>query len=395
MSLRTLKELDVKNNRVLMRVDFNVPLSYNGDITDDTRIRSALPSIEHITGSGGSLVLISHMGRPGGEKKISMSLEVAAHKLGEMTDYPVKFVDDCVGKKVEKMISTLKPGEILLLENLRFYGGEKSNDPVFAGKLAKWGDIYVNDAFGTAHRAHASTVGVPLLFERKAAGFLMQRELEMLGGLLDNPDRPFVAVLGGAKISGKIKLIENLIKSVDTIIVGGAMAFTFFKAAGLETGNSIVDDNYLDMCRKLLEIRNESGEKKIILPVDCVVTEEIDGYSRFKTVSAGDIPEDWIGVDIGGDTIGIFARKLDKAGTIFWNGPMGIFENEDFAAGTKEIARKIADSGAVTVVGGGDSVSALNIINLAEKIGHISTGGGASLTLLEGSALPAVEALKK
>ena len=394
MAWKTLKELELEGSRVLMRVDFNVPLSYDGDIADDTRISSALPSIEHIADSGASLVLMSHMGRPGGKRDSSLSLEVVAHKLGELTDHPVKFVDACVGEKVKEEVSGLQPGEILLLENLRFYPGEKSNDPEFASRLAQWGDIYVNDAFGTAHRAHASTVGVPLLFERKGAGFLMEKELRELGSLLEDPERPFVAVLGGVKISSKIKLIENLVGVVDRVIIGGAMAFTFFKAAGLETGDSIVNDDYLKMCKKLMETRNEKGEKKILLPIDCVVAEDTDGYSEFKTVSAGDIPEGWVGVDIGEKSIGIFSGELSGAGTIFWNGPMGIFENEDFAEGTRAVAKAIADSGARTVVGGGDSVSALNSIHLAGSIDHISTGGGASLTLLEGSVLPAVEALE-
>ncbi|MFO7915526.1 MAG: phosphoglycerate kinase [Candidatus Krumholzibacteriales bacterium] len=394
MAWKTLKELKLKGSRVLMRVDFNVPISYHGEIADDTRIRSALPSIEHITGSEASLVLMSHMGRPDGRRDSSLSLEVAAHKLGELTDYPVKFVDDCVGEKVEKMVSGLQPGEILLLENLRFYPGEKDNDPGFASRLAKWGDIYVNDAFGTAHRAHASTVGVPILFERKGAGFLLEKELRILGSLLEDPERPFVAVLGGVKISSKVKLIENLAGLVDRVIIGGAMAFTFFKAAGLETGDSIVNDDYLRMCRELMETRDEQGIKKILLPVDVVVAEDTDGYSEFRTVSSGDIPEGWVGVDIGEKSIEMFAGELSGAGTIFWNGPMGIFENEDFAEGTRAVAGAIAESGARTVVGGGDSVSALNSIHLAGSIDHISTGGGASLTLLEGSVLPAVSALE-
>lgn len=393
MAWKTLKELELEGSRVLMRVDFNVPLGYNGDIADDTRIRSALPSIEHIAGSGASLVLISHLGRPGGEKKPSLSLEVVAHRLGELTDYPVKFAKDCVGEEAEDMVRGLKPGEILLLENLRFYPGEKNNDSDFAARLARYGDVYVNDAFGTAHRAHASTVGVPLLFEKKGAGFLLEKELKVLHGLLEDPDRPFVAVLGGVKISGKIKLIENLLDVVDRIVIGGAMAFTFFRAAGLETGNSIVNEEYLEMCRKLMDVRNEQGEKKIMLPVDCVVAEEVDGYSEFRTVSAGDIPEEWVGVDIGEKSVKLFTEELDGAGTVFWNGPMGIFENKDFAEGTRGVARAIAESDARTVVGGGDSVSALNSMHMADRIGHISTGGGASLTLLEGSVLPAVEAL--
>jgi 3-phosphoglycerate kinase len=394
MAWKKLEELDLSGSRVLVRVDFNVPLDFNGDIADDTRIRSALPTIDHIAGAGASLVLISHLGRPGGKKDSSYSLEVVAHKLGELTEHPVKFVSDCISDDVREAVSALKPGEILLLENLRFYPGEKNNDPDFAGKLAGYGDIYVNDAFGTAHRAHASTVGVPRLMDRKGAGFLLEKELRILGGLLEEPARPFVALLGGVKISGKINLIENLINIVDRIVIGGAMAFTFFRAAGLDTGSSIVDEEYLDMCRKLMDVRDDEGDKKILLPVDVVVADSLEGYSEFKTVSTGDIPEGWYGVDIGEKSVGIFAEELKSAGTIFWNGPLGIFENNDFAEGTRKIAKAVAESEARTVVGGGDSVSALNSMNLADSIDHISTGGGASLTFLEGSSLPAVEALE-
>jgi len=395
---KTLKDIELEGKKVLMRVDFNVPLSKDGDILDDTRIRAALPSIDYITGQGGAAILMSHMGRPGGSKDGSMSLNIAAYRLGELTRFPVKFAEDCIGEKVEEKVKDLEGGEILLLENLRFYREEKENDPDFAGKLSKWGDIYANDAFGTAHRAHASTVGVTSFFERRVAGFLMEKELVELGSLLKDPERPFVAVLGGAKIAGKIDLIKNLLDHVDRIVIGGGMAFTFLKAAGLETGDSLVNDDYLKMCSDLIKTDGKGGDKRIFLPVDCVVATEIDELAEHKTVSTGDIPEGWAGVDIGEKTVDLFSGELEKARTIFWNGPMGVFEIDAFADGTRKIARKMAQltsSGVRTVVGGGDSVSALNQAGLADRISHISTGGGASLTLLEGTPLPAVEALEK
>lgn len=397
MNRKTLRDIDLSGKTVLMRVDFNVPLSKDGDILDETRIRAALPSIEHITGHGASVVLMSHLGRPKGKKDPSMSLGIVAHRLGELTESPVKFVEDCVGSAVREKFAGLKRGEILLLENLRFYNEETDNDTAFSKQLSEWGDIYANDAFGTAHRAHASTEGVTRFFERRVAGFLLERELEMLGGLLEDPESPFVAILGGAKISGKINLIRNLLDHVDRVIVGGGMAFTFLKAAGLEIGNSLVDDEYLQMCRELMKEDGKGEAKRIFLPVDCVVAEEIDGLSQSKTVSTGNIPENWYGVDIGEKTVALFASELKKAKTVFWNGPMGVFEIERFAAGTRKIAKDLAEitgEGAKTIVGGGDSVSAINQANLSDRITHISTGGGASLTLLEGGALPAVEALE-
>ena len=398
MDRKTLVDLDLKGKRVLMRVDFNVPLSRDGDVADDTRIRAALPSIEYIVDNGASLVLMSHLGRPEGKKNPLMSLKVVAYRLGELTDHPVKFVEDCIGDSVEKKISGLKPGEILLLENLRFYKEEKENNPLFAKQLSRWGDVYVNDAFGTAHRAHASTEAVPRNFERRVAGFLLEKELTILGKLLDNPVSPFVAVLGGAKVSSKIGLVSNLINRVDRIIIGGGMAFTFLKAAGLEIGNSLVDEQYLPVCKKLMDEDAMAREKRIFLPVDCLVAREIDEDSEVKFVSTGDIPKGWTGVDIGKKSIDLFSEELGKARTVFWNGPMGVFEIDNFATGTNEIARKVAEitgRGAKTVIGGGDSVSALNRIHLADKVFHISTGGGASLKLLEGGKLPAVEVLEK
>jgi 3-phosphoglycerate kinase len=341
---------------------------------------------------------MSHLGRPGGGNPPSLSLKVVAYRLGELTDHPVKFVEDCIGDLVEEKISNLDSGEILLLENLRFYEEEEENNPLFAKQLSRWGDVYVNDAFGTAHRAHASTEAVPRNFERRVAGFLLEKELNVLGELLDNPVSPFVAVLGGAKISSKIGLVSNLIDRVDRIIIGGGMAFSFLKSVGLEIGDSLVDEQLLPVCKELMDKDRKAREKKIFLPVDCLVAREIDEDSEVKLVSTGDIPKGWIGVDIGKKSIDLFSKELGKARTVFWNGPMGIFEIENFAAGTYEIARKVAEitgSGAKTVVGGGDSVSAVNAIHLAKKVSHISTGGGASLKFLEGGKLPAVEVLEK
>jgi len=393
---KTLRDVDLKGRKVLMRVDFNAPLTKDGDIDEDTRIRAALPSINYIAEQGASLILMSHLGRPGGRRVPSMSLKVVAYRLAELVHHPIRFAEECIGEQALEMASALAPGEILMLENLRFHEEETSNDPEFARKLSRYGDIYVNDAFGTAHRAHASTEGVTHYFDECVAGMLMEKELETLDGLLTDPKRPFVAVLGGAKVSGKIGLIKNLMEKVDRILVGGGMAFTFFKALGLEIGDSLLDESYMGMCREIMGKAGSGNEKRIFLPVDCIVAREIDNDAEHRTVSTGDIPEGWVGVDIGRKTVDVFREELMKAKTILWNGPMGIFEMSNFAEGTKGIARAIADAtseGATSVVGGGDSVSALARLHLKDRVTHVSTGGGASLELLEGKALPGVEAL--
>ncbi|MCK4538225.1 MAG: phosphoglycerate kinase [Candidatus Krumholzibacteria bacterium] len=396
MRKKTLKDIELDGRRLLMRVDFNVPLGSDGDVADDTRIRAALPSIEYAASQGASIVLMSHLGRPKGRKDPGKSLKVVAYHLGEITSHPVKFVDDCIGPGVDEKVASLKPGEILLLENLRFYNEETSNDPEFSEKLAAYGDIFANDAFGTAHRAHASTEGVCRFFDEKVAGLLMEKELETLERLLAEPARPFIVVLGGAKVSTKMGLIKNLLEKVDRIIIGGGMAFTFFKSVGLEIGDSLLDESYMEMCREVMEISGKNEKKRIYLPVDCVVASDITSNSQHKTVSTGDMPEGWSGVDIGQSTIEVFVNELKEAGTIFWNGPMGIFEIPEYANGTRMIARAIVEAtekGAISVVGGGDSVAALNQMHLLDRISHVSTGGGASLELLEGKALPGVEAL--
>jgi phosphoglycerate kinase len=393
---KTLRDVNLEGRRVLMRVDYNVPQSKQGAITDDTRIRASLPSIDYIMAQGGSVVLLSHLGRPKGKKNPAYTLRPAADCLGELVKYPVKFAEDCLGPDVAGRVASLAPGEILLLENVRFYPNEEANDPEFARQLASYGDLYANDAFGTAHRAHASTEGVTRFFTENVAGFLMEKEIDALEGLLTDPARPFIAVMGGAKVSGKLDLIKNLLGRVDRILVGGGMAFTFFKAVGLETGKSLVDDELVPLCRSLMEDTGAAGEKRIFLPVDCIVAKEISAGSATKSVSTGDIPEDMIGVDIGERTVGLFREELSRAKTVFWNGPMGVFEIPAFANGTKKIARLMADitrDGARTIVGGGDSVAALNQAGLAGKVSHVSTGGGASLELLEGKKLPGVEAL--
>ena len=395
MKKLSIRDCDVSGKRVLTRVDFNVPIDRNKNITDDTRIVAALPTINSIVDRGGRLILMSHLGRPRGRRDERLSLAPMAFRLGEHVNYPVKFVKDCIGDEVKHKVDTLQEGEVLLLENLRFHAGEEANDPDFARELASLGDIYVNDAFGMAHRAHASTVGVADHFDIRSAGFLLEREIDALTNALENPKRPFVAVLGGAKIRGKINLIKSLMDRVDVVLVGGGMMFTFFKATGLETGESIVDDAYLTMCKELLD-RRHSGAARLLLPVDCIIARSLDDASPAREVSIADIPEDWIGVDIGPKSVALFKSELAEAGTIFWNGPMGVFEKPSFADGTKEVARAVADAGsrdATTIVGGGDSVAAINLMGLGGRYTHISTGGGASLEFMEGKDLPGVEAL--
>lgn len=395
MKKLSIRDVDVKGKRVLARVDFNVPLDSDKNITDETRIVESIPTIRNIVERGGRLILMSHLGRPRGKRDPDLSLAPVAYRLAELVKAPLRFVEDCVGESVEGRAQALGDGEILLLENLRYYAEEEQNDAGFARRLAALGEIYVNDAFGTAHRAHASTVGVTEFIPTRAAGLLMEKELTALGGALHDPAHPFVALLGGAKIEGKINLIKSLLERVDVLLVGGGMMYTFIKSTGLEVGHSIVDDKYLSMCKQLLE-RAKEGKSRLLLPVDTIVAEEIDTRAPTREVSTADIPEDWIGVDIGPRTVDLFKKEITKARTVFWNGPMGIFEKPSFAEGTRAMARAVADAterGATTIVGGGDSVAAINLMGIGDRFTHISTGGGASLEFMEGRVLPGVEAL--
>lgn len=395
MAKMTVNDLDVKGKRVLMRVDFNVPLR-DGKVANDARIRAALPTIRQIVQNGGRLVLMSHLGRPKGERNPAMSLAPCAPVLSQLLKRPVAFVDDCLGAAVESAVAALADGDILLLQNLRYYEAETRNSLDFAAQLARLGDLYVNDAFGTAHRAHASTEGVTHYLEVCAAGLLMMKELNYLGRLLQSPEKPFVAVLGGAKISGKIDVIANLLPRVDRILIGGGMAFTFYKAKGFEIGESLLEEDRVGLARELLA----SAGDKLVLPPDCVVAQTVDFSARtvgeMFTVDADAIPAGWRGLDIGPKSLAAFGAILAPARTVVWNGPMGVFEIPQTAAGTYAVARMLADvtaGGAVTVIGGGDSAAAVAKAGVEDKVSHVSTGGGASLEFLEGKVLPGVAAL--
>jgi len=396
MNKLSIKDLDLKAKRVLMRVDFNVPLDENQNITDDTRIKAALPTIKYIVDRGARLILMSHLGRPKGKIVPEMSLKPAALHLAKLLGKDVGFAPDCIGSTVEDMSINLKEGGVLLLENLRFHPEEKNNDPEFAEKLSHLGDLYVNDAFGSAHRAHASTEGVTKYFDKCAAGFLMEKELSFLGKAIEDPKQPFILILGGAKVSDKIPVIENFADKVSKIIIGGGMMFTFLKAQGFGTGKSILDEDHLTFAKEALD----KYKDKIVLPVDCVVSDKIDFSSRtigdISTVPCSSIPEDKYGLDIGPESVKLFMDVLEGSGTIVWNGPMGVFEIPQTAKGTMDIAEVVADvtqKGAISIIGGGDSASAVKKAGVSEKISHVSTGGGASLEFLQGKALPGVEAL--
>jgi len=392
---------DIKGKKILMRVDFNVPLDTKRVITSDKRISASLPSIKYVLEKGGRLILMSHLGRPKGKKTPEFSLDVAAVKLSELLGKPVKFAGDCIGDEVKKMADSLKDGEVMLLENLRFYKEEEANDPEFSKKLASLGDIYINDAFGTAHRAHASTEGVCKYIKKCAAGFLMEKELKFLGELLANPKKPFIAILGGAKVSDKIMVIENLLNLVDGIIIGGGMAYTFLQAKGREIGDSLCEKDKIDTAKDIMKKAMDKNVS-IYLPIDHIVAKTppkgVDFMTalqtaEYKSVLRDSIDSGWEGVDIGANTIVKFKNIIMKSKTIFWNGPMGVFEVEQFSKGTMEIGKALAASGAVTVVGGGDSASALKKLKLTDKMTHVSTGGGASMEFMEGTELPGVAAL--
>ncbi|MBI3943807.1 MAG: phosphoglycerate kinase [Chloroflexi bacterium] len=389
MQKKTVRDIDVHNKRVLERVDFNVPLDENLQVTDDKRIRESLPTIQHLIGQGARLILASHLGRPKGKVKEDMRLKPAANSLAELLGHPVKMAPDCIGPEVEKLVNELKPGEILLLENLRFHAEEEANDPEFARKLASLADIYVNDAFGSAHRAHASTEGVAHYLPA-VAGFLMEKELNILGNALDHPQRPFIAILGGAKISDKIGVIRNLLQKADTILIGGGLANTFLKAQGLEIGDSLVEVDAVETARELIN----SGSRKLVLPIDVVVADAFDAEAQNHIVQVHQVLPGWRIMDIGPATIALFREKLKGAKTVVWNGPMGVFEFPPFAKGTNVIAHTLAElQDATTIVGGGDSSAAIEQAGLADKVTHVSTGGGASLEFLEELELPGVAAL--
>ncbi len=389
MNKKTVRDIDVTGKRTLVRVDFNVPVK-DGKVTDDTRIVAALPTIEYLIEHGAKVILMSHLGRPKGKVVPEKSLRPVAERLSELLGREVKFLPDCVGPEVESAVASMKPGDVVLLENTRFHPEEKKNDPEFARKLAALGDVFVNDAFGSAHRAHASTEGVAHYLPA-VAGFLMEKELDVLGKLLEAPEHPFIAILGGAKISDKIGVIRNLLTRVDGLLIGGGMANTFLKAEGYEVGESLVEEDSVPLAKELLE--GASG--LIHLPVDVVVADRFDPDAESKIVGVDRVPEGWRILDIGPATVAHFANRLSGAKTVFWNGPMGVFEFPKFAEGTFAIARVLADlKDAVTIIGGGDSVAAVKESGLADRMTHISTGGGASLELLEGKTLPGVAALE-
>ncbi len=392
-SVADLKDSELKGKRVLVRVDFNVPRDKKtGAITDDRRIKEALPTIKYLAGKGAKVVLVSHLGRPSGVTE-ELRLNAIGERLSSLLGKKVIKLDDCIGEEVENTVAKMAEGDVTLLENVRFYKEEEENDENFSKKLAALADVYVNDAFGTAHRAHASTEGVAHLLPG-VCGFLIEKELKFLGGALSNPKKPFVAIIGGAKVSTKISVIKNLAKKVDVLIIGGGMIYTFLKAQGIEVGKSLVEAKFLDQAKLIwAELKGMEG-LKLLIPVDDVVTSDISTDAPVKTVPAGQIPADMMGVDIGPDTIKLFKDAVKSAGTVVWNGPLGIFENPKFARGTIEIAKALAESKAVTIVGGGDSAAAVDKAGVADKITHISTGGGASLEFLEGKTLPGIAILQ-
>ncbi len=391
MNKKTIRDIPLKGKRALVRVDFNVPMDGEGNITDDNRILGALPTIRYLVEQGAKVVLMSHMGRPKGTVNPKYSLAPVARRLSELMGQPVHMAADVIGEDADRKVAALKEGEVALLENLRYHAEEEKNDPEFAKKLASYGEVYVNDAFGTAHRAHASTEGVAH-FRPAVSGFLIEKELKFLGQAVENPERPFVAVLGGAKVSDKLGVINNLLDKVDTLIIGGGMAYTFVKARGGQIGKSLLEEDKLDYAREMLKKAAEKGVN-LLLPEDTLAADSFSNDARSRAVPSGEIPEGWQGLDIGPKAQQKFSEAVRNAKTVVWNGPMGVFEFPNFAAGTRAVARAMAESHATTIVGGGDSAAAVAQLGFADKISHISTGGGASLEFLEGLELPGVAAL--
>ena len=393
MPIRTVDQIELKGKRVFIRVDFNVPLNERKEVTDDTRIVLSLPTIRFVVEAGGKVILASHLGRPKGKKDPKFSLSPVAVRLSQLLGQKVTLADDCIGEEVEKQTEKMGEGEVVLLENLRFHPEEEKNDETFSKALASLCDVYINDAFGAAHRAHASTEGMTRYVKTVAAGFLMMKEIESLEKALVDPQKPYVAILGGAKVSDKIGVVQNLLDKVTTLLIGGGMAYTFLKAEGLEVGKSLVEEDQIEFSRSLLQKAKE--KVKFLLPYDHVAAERMDAQAKKQTVENGKIPSDWVCLDIGPETVRAFSEEIKTAKMIVWNGPMGVFEIEPFSHGTFAIARAVAGSSAFSIVGGGDSVAAVNKAGVAERISHISTGGGASLEFLEGKKLPGIEALRK
>ena len=387
----TIEDVQVKGKKVLVRCDFNVPLDADKNITDETRINAALPTIKYLLDNGAAVILCSHLGRPKGEFNMKYSLAPVAKRLSEKLGFEVKLAEDVIGPSAKKLAAEVEPGKAVLLENVRFHAEEEKNDPAFAKELASMAELYVSDAFGTVHRAHASTAGVADYLPA-VAGYLIGKELTFLGNAVENPVRPFVAILGGAKVKDKIGVITNLLEKVDTLIIGGGMAYTFSKAMGGEIGDSLLDEERIGLAKEMMESAEKKGVK-LLLPVDTVIANDFDNPTEIKTVAAGEIPAGWQGLDIGPKTIELFSETVKSAKTVVWNGPMGVFEKPEFAKGTLAIATAMAESDATTIIGGGDSAAAVTQMGLAGKMSHISTGGGASLEFLEGKVLPGVAAI--
>lgn len=395
--MKTLNDFSFDNKRALIRVDFNVPLNSNQDVTDSTRIIAAVPTINHIIENGGKVVLMSHLGRPSGGYEAKYSLEHIVNELSHIIGRPVNFAGDCISEKSFEITSNMHPGEVVLLENLRFYDEEKKGDELFAKKLSAHGDIYVNDAFGTAHRAHASTAIIAHYFESKSCfGLLMQKELESVRNVMMNNQKPFTAIIGGAKVSSKISIIQNLMNKLDNLIIGGGMSYTFVKALGGKVGNSLIEEDFVDEAKAILDIAEEKGVR-ILIPEDSIIADAFDNNANKKAVKSNDIPEGWMGLDIGPNATEQYATCIEESKTILWNGPMGVFEMDSFQDGTKKVAYSVVaatERGAYSLVGGGDSVAAINKYELKEHVSYVSTGGGALLELIEGKELPGVAAIE-